>query len=361
MTIEVYGQAQESYLERRVESPPQPAGLPDVPVSRRFSLDRRFSLEKSMYDGILMEERHDVLAWVQIAELDSNGDYVPVSVVHDPLYIFSLRQGIQRRISLTLMHDSGKQFEWSAIDNLKVGHARLVNGHGRILETSTTDPVSIPLLPQHGPSYERNGIFCMTAQGPWDSSLHNSAFLNRTTSSGQYVRLTLSWEAKYDKCIGPLQFEMDIAVQIQGRDLGLFRQFWSSTPAKQIMKSSAKYVVHLKPQTTRQVSELWRLNTANKYVRGEEFIGSWKPRGVSLITDYREARKKMLYREHVAAFRHALILAGHPQAKEIRKNQLGVGELKKEEKEEATDPKVLLEKVIQLWTRKFGTQEEVNK
>jgi kinesin family member 1 len=39
---------------------------------------------------------------------------------------------------------------------------------------------------------------------------------------------------------------------------------------------------------TRKISELWRLNTANKYVRGEEFLGNWKPRGVSLIKDYKK-------------------------------------------------------------------------
>ncbi|KAG1474176.1 hypothetical protein G6F56_000508 [Rhizopus delemar] len=355
LTIEVYGQAQTDFLYQSVESvPTQPTDTVDVPISRRFSLDRRFSLEKSMYDGILMEERHDVLAWVQISELDAQGEYVPVPVVHEPLDIFSLRQGIQRRISLHLQHDSGKQFEWSSVESVHVNHARLVDGHGRVLETSTSS-VQVPLLPQTS-DCKRNGIFSIAAQGTWDSSLHNATFLNRTSSSGQYIRLTVVWHVKYDRCSSTLPFEMDIAVRIQGRDLGLFRQFFSSTPAKQVMKSSAKYVVHLKPQTTRQVCELWRLNTANKYVRGEEFIGSWKPRGVSLITDYREAKQKMVYREHVAAFRHALELARHPQAKEIRKNQTG-----EEEKEEHTpvDAKVLLEKVIRLWTKKFGTQEEI--
>ncbi|RCH93343.1 kinesin-like protein Klp8 [Rhizopus azygosporus] len=357
LTIEVFGQAQEDYLYQLVDMPPQTGAMTDIPVSRRFSLDRRFSLEKSTYDGILMEERHDVLAWIQIAELDSEGNYAPVPVTHDPMEAFSLRQGIQRRISLTLVHDSGNQFQWKNISCLKIGQVRLVDQQGRLLETTSAEPVEIQLFPQTGAELDKSGISRMMAQGPWDSSLHNSIFLNRTTPSHQYVQLTLSWQVNCDKCVSPLQFELDFAVQIQGRDMGIFRQLWSPAPAKQVYKASAKYVVHLKPQMTRQVRELWRLNTANKYVRGEEFIGSWKPRGVSLITEYREARRKMEYREHVAAFRHALLLAGHPQAKEIRRGQLGIEEEKKEEK--VMDSKELLEKVIQLWTRKFGTQEEI--
>lgn len=424
LTIEVYGQAQDNYLFELVEhaedhrptsSPPAiKSQLLEKMVNeksssaRRVALERRFSVEQRTFDGILMEERHDILAWVQICELNADGQYVPVQVIHsetnDPHHphlkqhqdTFYLRQGLQRRISLTLTHDSGKQFEWGDVKHVKLGQARLMDNKGKVIETSENKPVDIHLFPDpNATTYSRNGIARINVQGPWDSSLHDCLFLNRVTSAGQHVRLNLSWQVTCDKCVAPITFDMDVSVRIQGRSTtitssssssSMFRQFLlggsdsNGSIEKTVYKASSMFVVHLKPPMTRQVKELWRLNTANKYVRGEEFIGSWKPRGVSLITDYREARKRMLYRESVAAFRHSLVLLGHPQTKVIQRHQsdhlipsdasnfyinyMTNQQIEEEEDAEPVDkkhydPEALAKKVIDLWQTKFGVQEEV--
>lgn len=425
LTIEVYGQVQESYLYSLVEhvsssgssQPTTPINTTTeptslfvtkatttnvLPASKRCSIDRRFSLEKCTFDGILMEERHDILAWIQICELDSDGQYVPVQVIHSTNEnkqhqdTFCLRQGLQRRIAFTLSHDSGKQFEWTDIKNTRIGNVRLVDSKGRITESPPHEPVPIHLFKsQQHILFERNGMSQLTAQGPWDSSLHDSLFLNRVTASGQRIRLTLSWQIECDKCITPLKFKMDISVQIgtmistSSSTTSIFRQLLlgggggsdnnhsnqnNGNSSSSGNKSSAMFIVQLKPPMTRQVRELWRLNTANKYVRGEEFIGSWKPRGVSLVTDYRTARKKMLHRESIAAFRHALILAGHPQTKVIQKSQsehmfmfgqnLNQSQQQqphiiKSDIKTTIDPEALTRKVIDLWKTQFGTREEV--
>ncbi|KAI8877974.1 kinesin-domain-containing protein [Backusella circina FSU 941] len=388
LEIEVYGQAQENYLydlleyngskmnssSALCESPvaeksflfeqQHQADSPSPSVAalcRRLSNERRLSLQRRTFDGVMMEEKHDVLAWIQICELDADGDYVPVPVVSQD--VFCLRQGLQRRIALTLLHDSGKRFDWKDIKQVKMGHVRLVDSKGRQTESPPHAPVEIHLFPTGETEFERNGISKVTAQGPWDSSLHDSLFLNRITATGQRIRLTLSWQVACDRCVAPLYFDMDISVQIQARESGngVLRQFLGGGKEKQVVKASGMFVIHLKPPMMRQVRELWRLNTANKYVRGEEFIGSWRPRGVSLITDYRVARRQMLRREAVAASRHALVLAGHPQTKEIRNQSMD--ENKKVTEEDVVvikkDPKVLLKKVIDLWTKQFGTREEI--
>lgn len=435
LTIEVYGQAQEEHLLGLVEhvsnasgvnsrngSPTTPTSEQselfakavasevgnsgNVPASRRFSIDRRFSVEQSTYDGILMEEKHDVLAWIQICELNDDGEYAPVKVLHTEVNdhqhhnhhvkhhqdVFCLRQGLQRRIALTLSHDSGKQFEWLNIRQAKIGNVRLIDNKGRQTDSPAHPPVEIHLFPdQHETTFERNGKSRMTAQGPWDSSLHDSLFLNRVTASGQRVRLRLSWQIECDKCVAPLNFEMDISVQIQARDAiistsasssSMFRQFLlgggdsdaNGRVSKIVYKTSGLFIVQLKPPMTRQVRELWRLNTANKYVRGEEFIGSWKPRGVSLITDYRAARQRMLHQESVSAFRHSLVLAGHPQTKVIQRSQsdhaltlqchtsshmTDTSESTTNKDKQKAEPKALTSKVIELWQTHFGTREEV--
>ncbi|KAI8997053.1 hypothetical protein BDB01DRAFT_769658 [Pilobolus umbonatus] len=402
LTIEVYGQAQPGYLHSLVEtnttSPSNHSrkrsmaspthsfdksqlihalGNKDHIPRKLTSADRRFSsFEKCTHDGILMEERHDVLAWVQICELDADGKYAPVQVMNMPmsdqtqskqqLDVFSLRQGLQRRVALTLMHDSGRQFEWKEIRHCKIGYVRLVDNKGRQTESMPHPPVEINLFSQNDIVYDKNGIVTLSALGPWDSSLHDSLFLNRITATGQRIRLTLSWQVICDKCILPLSFNMDISVQIQARDTSsmLFRQFLGGSSHKHGHKMSSMFIVQLKPPMTRQVRELWRLNTAHKYVRGEEFIGSWKPRGVSLITDYREARRKMLHRESVAAFRQNLVLAGHPQTKQIRRNQserfqFDTDSDDSKSETSAKDPITLMKKVIELWTSRYGTREEI--
>ncbi|KAF1800396.1 hypothetical protein FB192DRAFT_1283522 [Mucor lusitanicus] len=393
LTIEVYGQAQEDYLFGLVEHVSSASATGSVPASRRFSIDRRFSVEQSTYDGILMEEKHDVLAWIQICELNDDGEYAPVKVLHTEHHqdVFCLRQGLQRRIALTLSHDSGKQFEWLGIKQAKIGNVRLVDNKGRQTDSPPHPPVEIHLFPdQQATTFERNGKSRMTAQGPWDSSLHDSLFLNRVTAPGQRVRLRLSWQIECEKCAAPLNFEMDISVQIQARDAtvstsasssSMFRQFLlgggdadaNGRVSKIVHKTSGLFVVQLKPPMTRQVRELWRLNTANKYVRGEEFIGSWKPRGVSLITDYRAARQRMLHQESVAAFRHSLVLAGHPQTKVIQRSQSDhaltlqchmtdlttAPTTSESSNKQKTEPEALARKVIELWQSHFGTREEV--
>jgi kinesin family protein 1 len=42
----------------------------------------------------------------------------------------------------------------------------------------------------------------------------------------------------------------------------------------------------------KRVGDLWRMNTQHEYVKGEEGLTSWTPRGVSLVHDFISARKR---------------------------------------------------------------------
>ncbi|KAI7898006.1 uncharacterized protein BX663DRAFT_526290 [Cokeromyces recurvatus] len=414
LTVEVYGQAQEKFLLGLVEhvneydskynsilSTEKPEPLKKTVLvskigkhmltSRRLFIDEQRAIKRKTYDDIPMEERHDILSLVQVCELNSDGEYVPVKVVrikindthhHIKHYqdIFCLRQGLQRRILITLSHDSGKQFKWCQIREVNVSNIRLLDNKGELIETQlhSAQLVKVHLFPERKDmSLAHNGISRMVAEGSWDSSLHDSVILNRITPSNQYVRLTLSWQVICEKCTTPLQFHMNISVQINGRDATIpsssssIRQFLlggdndklngTTSKKKFVHKVSGFFTVQLKPPLTRQVRELWRLNTANKYVRGEEFIGSWKPRGVSLITDYREARRKMLYRESVTATRHSLVLAGHPQTKAIQQGNYNSSQLVEQSalEDKKKNPEAILRKVIGLWRTQFGTRENI--
>jgi kinesin family protein 1 len=114
--------------------------------------------------------------------------------------------------------------------------------------------------------------------------------------------------------------------------------------SKVLWKTSGLFSVILKPPMTRNISELWRLNTANKYVRGEEFLESWKPRGVSLKTKKISECIRRL------------------EAVECTKQILALHEARKglsDEKPENYNSDDLAKKAITLWNKKWGTLKEV--
>lgn len=95
---------------------------------------------------------------------------------------------------------------------------------------------------------------------------------------------------------------------------------------------------------TRRTSQLWRLNTATKYVHGEEFLGSWKPRGVSLVQDYNQMQDK-IRRKNQANFTRQIL--------SLRDTESTSKEMDEERKQ------ALLKLVIDLWQLKLGTEKEI--
>lgn len=317
--------------------------------------------ERRREEELLATERHDVLAWIQICELTSNGEYTPVQVVqHTPLDrgAFQLRQGLQRRICITLSHTSGRQFIWNKMSNAMIGQVRLLDAKGRIINSPAHEDVSIRLLSQQQVQYKNDGTSILIAHGAWDSSQHDCLFLNRLTQSGTRILLNLKWEIEAEKCSKPIQCNMDIAVRIQGRDasnFGLRKLLLGSN--KYLNKSSGVFLIHLRPPMTRRVSQLWRLNTASKFVPGEEFLGSWRPRGVSLINDFRHIQERISRKEQVTGASQALML--HTARSQTSHGSMNDKELTATDSVSHKDQSDLIRKVLSLWNSKWGTDKEI--
>ncbi|RIB23929.1 hypothetical protein C2G38_1958650 [Gigaspora rosea] len=301
--------------------------------------------ERRSEEELVAEEKHDVVAWVQVCELAPTGEYVPVQVLSqnslDPGAFF-LRQGLQRRIVLTLTHNSGRQFPWTRVTKMEIGRVRLLDGKGRLSESPVQNDIQMNLLPTQNVQFKRDGTSVIVAQASWDSTLHDSIFLNRTTHSSSRVLLGLTWYVEAEKCVEPITFSMDVAVQVQGREarppsklIQLLNQ------SKVLWKSSGLFSVTLKPPMTRKISELWRLNTASKYVRGEELLGDWKPRGVSLVKDYKKISESIRKKEAVDCIKQIIALKGN---KECEKHE---------------NPEELYKKILTLWRKKWGTTKEI--
>ncbi|KIK55370.1 hypothetical protein GYMLUDRAFT_47928 [Collybiopsis luxurians FD-317 M1] len=312
-------------------SPSSDSNRSGVPHMRRSETD------------FVVEQTHDVVAWVQLCELGPDGQYAPVPVLSqgalDP-GSFSLHQGLQRRIMISLSSNSGQQFPWTEFTKVRIGNVRMLDTKGRVHESVSKALVTLPLLKEQAAEFKPDGTGYLFGQALWDSSVHDSLALNKVTPTGQRVLLQLTWAAAVDTCADPVQFSMDVAITMGTRDArppSKIFSFFGST--KILTKSSCLFRVRLSPPLTRSAKDLWRLDTAEKYVRGEESLGVWKPRGISVVEDY----SRLISMEERAADVQAVrvILATVP-SQPIQTDAL------------AWRADQLVQKSLALWQRRFG-------
>ncbi|KAF9107094.1 kinesin-like protein Klp8 [Mortierella sp. AM989] len=326
---------------------------------------------------LMMEEHHDVLAHVQICEVAPSGDYVPVQVVSNSAVdagSFQIRQGLQRRIVLRLSHTSGRQFAWNRVSGINIGRVRLLDNKGRITESPPRGDISLNIVPGQKVEYPTDGTSVLVVQASWDSTLHESLFLNRVTAPNTRILLTLTWFVETERCIDPVCFRMDIEAQIQDREARasshapyrLLPMFLQQSKPRVLKKASGLFLLTLRPIVARKASELWRINTASKYVRGEEFLaGVWRPRGVSLVNEFRNSKEAVRRQEAVEWTRQWLQMEDGGKHWKLPSSSTDAGEITNltsggnELEELDMRRKNLLQRIIDLWRHKVITLEEV--
>jgi len=175
-----------------------------------------------------VDAKHDLLVWVEILELASNGEYLPVMVERSAdlpcRSEFILRQGLQRRIRITLVHEATDDLIWSEVRELVVGRIRI--GAESVSVESVEDEnyendlsvVSLGLFPGEVLEFPGDTRHFYRFEAAWDSSLHNSVLLNRVTPSGEHVYLTMSAYVQLENCEQLSVITKDLCVVILGRD-----------------------------------------------------------------------------------------------------------------------------------------------
>ncbi|KAF9185006.1 kinesin-like protein Klp8 [Haplosporangium sp. Z 767] len=334
--------------------------------------------ERRSEDELMMEENHDVLAHVQVCELAPSGDYVPVQVLSTSTFdsgTFQLRQGLQRRIVLSLSHTSGRQFPWNRVSKVYLGRVRLLDSKGRITESPPREDVALNIVPGQHVEYPTDGTSLLVVQASWDSTLHESLFLNRVTATNTRILLTLTWFVEAERCLDPVCFRLDIAAQIQDREARpnahapyrLVPSFLQQAPPMVMKKVSGLFLLTLRPIVAKKASELWRMNTAGKYVRGEEILaGVWRPRGVSLVNGFKTTGELIRKQEAVERTRQWLQLENdYRPSKEQAKTQGCRMESKATDAENGDCPDMndrerkLLQKMVNLWRHKAISLNEI--
>ncbi|KAI5298261.1 kinesin-like protein Klp8, partial [Ascosphaera atra] len=304
LKITIYARVTSMHLEKLI-SWDQIRDAPEGPPQRRKA--PRIA-ETEYYN----DERHDVFGRVQILELAENGDYLPVEVtMGGPLDtgIYQLHQGLQRRVAIHLTHSSGESLPWADITQLKVGNIRLLDPWGKIPDMDVQSPdVYLKLVQDPLVKNNADGTANVTIIGQWDSSLHSSQLLDRITPDKHKIQLTLSWSLISPRVQEPIVFEMDLRSQMLARSYvrpqSMFKQFWSST--RVVHSTVGIFSIVVRPVSAKRAADLWRMNTQNDYVKGEELLTHWVPRKVSLIRDFFQAQKRRKRIVDIEAARGAL-------------------------------------------------------
>ncbi|TSR39591.1 Kinesin-like protein KIF1B [Bagarius yarrelli] len=253
--------------------------------------------------------KYDLLAWFEISELEPTGEYIPAVVDHTgglPCHgTYLLHQGIQRRITVTLIHEKGSELHWKDVRELVVGRIR---NKPEVDDAAADAVLSLNIISAKNmkSSHNSNRTF-YRFEAVWDSSLHNSLLLNRVTPCGEKIYMTLSAYLELDHCIQPAIITKDICMVFYSRDAkispprslrSLFGSGYSKTP--DCNRVTGIYELSL--------CKMADTGSPVAYVRGEENLAGWRPRGDSLILEHQWELEKLEQLHEVEKTRHLLLL-----------------------------------------------------
>ncbi|XP_038572646.1 kinesin-like protein KIF1A isoform X10 [Micropterus salmoides] len=275
--------------------------------------------------------KYDLMVFFEICELEANGDYIPAVVDHRggmPCHgTFLLHQGLQRRITVTIVHESGGEMEWKDIRELVVGRLRSTPE----ADETIVDPniLSLNILSAGYVRPMQDDRQFLDSDMPrtfyrfetaWDSSMHNSLLLNRVTPYGEKIYMTLSAYLEMENCTQPAVITKDICMVFYSRDTKLsasrsIRNLFGtgSLRAADGNRVTGVYEVSLcnladagSPGMQRRRRRV--LDTSVAYVRGEENLAGWRPRSDSLILDHQWELEKLSLLQDVEKTKHYLLL-----------------------------------------------------
>ncbi|XP_073978084.1 kinesin family member unc-104 isoform X4 [Rhodnius prolixus] len=300
-----------------VRQPPKRMLPPSIPISQPVRSPKFGELPLPCTSHV--HAKYDILVWFEICELAPNGEYVPTVVEHsDDLPcrgLFLLHQGIQRRIRVTLVHEQASELKWKDVKELVVGRIRTSPEPEE--EDNDSCVLSLGLFPGEIIQLPGDDRCMFRFEAAWDSSLHNSPLLNRV-SSGEQIFMTISAYLEMENCGRPAIITKDLSMVIYGRDArtgprSLKHLFSGSYRNAEANRLSGVYELVLKraseagsPGVQRRQRRV--LDTSSTYVRGEENLDGWRPRGDSLIFDHQWELEKLTRLEEVERVRHTLLL-----------------------------------------------------
>ncbi|XP_019602247.1 kinesin-like protein KIF1B isoform X17 [Rhinolophus sinicus] len=326
IVFEVFGHYQQHPLHlqgQELNSPPQPSRRffpPPMPLSKPVPATKLNTMSKTSLGQSV--SKYDLLVWFEISELEPTGEYIPAVVDHTaglPCQgTFLLHQGIQRRITVTIIHEKGSELHWKDVRELVVGRIR---NKAEVDEAAVDAILSLNIISaKYLKSSHNSSRTFYRFEAVWDSSLHNSLLLNRVTPYGEKIYMTLSAYLELDHCIQPAVITKDVCMVFYSRDAkispprslrSLFGSGYSKSPDSNRVTgiyelSLCKMADTGSPGMQRRRRKI--LDTSVAYVRGEENLAGWRPRGDSLILEHQWELEKLELLHEVEKTRHFLLL-----------------------------------------------------
>ncbi|XP_037684488.1 kinesin-like protein KIF1B isoform X8 [Choloepus didactylus] len=326
VVFEVFGHYQQHpfHLQgQELNSPPQPSRRffpPPMPLSKPVPATKLNTMSQTSLGQSM--SKYDLLVWFEISELEPTGEYIPAVVDHTaglPCQgTFLLHQGIQRRITVTIIHEKGSELHWKDVRELVVGRIR---NKAEVDEAAIDAILSLNIISaKYLKSSHNSSRTFYRFEAVWDSSLHNSLLLNRVTPCGEKIYMTLSAYLELDHCIQPAVITKDVCMVFYSRDAkispprslrSLFGSGYSKSPDSNRVTgiyelSLCKMADTGSPGMQRRRRKI--LDTSVAYVRGEENLAGWRPRGDSLILEHQWELEKLELLHEVEKTRHFLLL-----------------------------------------------------
>ncbi|XP_047923682.1 kinesin-like protein KIF1B isoform X2 [Anser cygnoides] len=326
IVFEVFGHYQQHPLHLQgqdLNSPPQPSRRffpPPMPLSKPVPATKLNTMSKPSLGQSV--SKYDLLVWFEISELEPTGEYIPAIVDHTgglPCQgTFLLHQGIQRRITVTIIHEKGNELHWKDVRELVVGRIR---NKAEVDEAAVDAILSLNIISaKYLKSSHSSSRTFYRFEAVWDSSLHNSLLLNRVTPYGEKIYMTLSAYLELDHCIQPAVITKDVCMVFYSRDAkispprslrNLFGSGYSKSPDSN--RVTGIYELSLCKMSDTGSPGMQRrrrkvLDTSVAYVRGEENLAGWRPRGDSLILEHQWELEKLELLHEVEKTRHFLLL-----------------------------------------------------
>ncbi|KAM9761882.1 kinesin-like protein KIF1A isoform 27-T29 [Menidia menidia] len=275
--------------------------------------------------------KYDLMVFFEICELEATGDYIPAVVDHRggmPCHgTFLLHQGLQRRIAVTIVHESGRDMEWKDVRELVVGRLRNTpEGDETIVDPNI---LSLNILSAGYVRPLQDDRQFLDSDMPrtfyrfeaaWDSSMHNSLLLNRVTPYGEKIYMTLSAYLEMESCTQPAVITKDVCMVFYSRDTKLsasrsIRNLFGTgslrgADGNRVTGVYEVSLCHLADAGSPGMQRRRRrvLDTSVAYVRGEENLAGWRPRSDSLILDHQWELEKLSLLQDVEKTKHYLLL-----------------------------------------------------
>jgi kinesin family protein 1 len=302
------------------------------------------------------EDTHDIFSRIQIQEITDDGTYQPVDVTQSSVMdagVYQLHQGLARRIVVNLTHSSGDTLQWQNVSSMRMGRICLVDAAGNSpslgspVKEVPVDLVAPPIVRDHA-----DGTSNVKFVGRWDSTAHGSLLLDRATQDKYRVQATLLFNVSSAKLMEPMVFSLDIALQIRSRTFArpnsLFALAALWNPVKIVHSTVGIFNVAIRPTSVKRATDLWRMNTRDDYIKGEEQLAGWTPRGVSLVRDFIDIEKRRRRISEVETARSVL----SSKALTVPNMATTASTPELDERQKA-----LLERVINLWQTKKAPAE----